>query len=209
MKCGVVDTSDCDNILRVSPHHNGAIQEHEQVSAMLKKEAKLGYYDGPYRSVPFVGCRVLPLNVVIQIRPDGTLKYIICRDGGWDHDGDSPNDCIDMSQQPQLILVRIQDFALVGAILRSAGLKVYFWVIDLVGAYRQLTKATQDVHKQVMLWFDPESGDPQFWVDMRCYFGDRIMVHKFSRVSNFIVYCVTQKVWAKDDHVNPAEPELQ
>ena len=209
MKCGVVDTSDCDNILRVSPHHNGAIQEHEQVSAMLKKEAALGYYDRPYRSVPFVGCGVLPLNVVCQIRPDGTLKYRICRDGGWDHDGDSPNDCIGMSQQPQLILVRIQDFALAGAILRPAGLKVYFWVIDLVGAYRQLTRATQDIHKQVMLWFDPESGDPQFWVDMRCYFGGRIMVHKFSRVSNFIVYCVTEKVWARDDHMKPAGPELQ
>ena len=209
MKNGVVDTSDCDNILRVSPHHNGAMEQHEQVSAMLKKEAGLGYYDGPYKSVPFVGCRVLPLNVVVQMRPDGTLKYRICRDGGWDHDGDSPNDCIDMSQQPQLILVRIQDFALAGAILRSAGLKVYFWVIDLVGAYRQLTKATRDVHKQVMLWFDPETGDPQFWVDMRCYFGDRIMVHKFSRVSNFIVYCVTEKVWARDDHTNPAEPELK
>ena len=25
MKNGVVDTSECDNILRVSPHHNGAI----------------------------------------------------------------------------------------------------------------------------------------------------------------------------------------
>ena len=108
------------------------------------------------------------------------MKYRICRDGSWDHDGDSPNDRIDMSMQPELILVRIQDFALAGAILRSAGFKVYLWVIDLVGAYRQLTKATGDVHKQVMLWFDPVTGDPQFWVDMRCYFGDRIMVHKCS-----------------------------
>jgi len=60
-----------------------------------------------------------------------------------------------------------------------------------------------------MLWFDPDSGEPQFWVDMRCYFGDRIMVHKFSRVSNFIVYCATEKVWAREDHTHPAEPELQ
>ena len=203
MKNSIVDTSECDNILRVSPHHNGAVQEHKQVSAMLKKEAELGYYDGPYRSVPFIGCRVLPLNVVIQIRPDGTVKYRICRDGGWDHDGDSPNDCIDMSQQPQLILVRMQDFALAGAVLRSAGLKVYFWVIDLVGAYRQLTKATKDIHKQVMLWFDPETGDPQFWVDLRCYFEDRIMVHKFSRVSNVVVYCATEKSLGKR---RPHEP---
>ena len=78
-----------------------------------------------------------------------------------------------------------------------------------MGAYRQLTKATKDIHKQVMLWFDSDSGEPQFWVDMRCYFGDRIMVHKFSRVSNFIVYCVTEKVWAREDHTHPAEPELQ
>ena len=44
---------------------------------------------------------------------------------------------------------------------------------------------------------------------MRCYFGDRIMVHKLSRVSNFIVYCVTEKVCAREDHTHPAEPELQ
>ena len=160
MKNGIVDTSECDNILRVSPHHNGAIHEHKQVSAMLKKEAELGYYDGPYRAVPFVGCRVLPLNVVIQIRPDGTIKYRICRDGGWDHDGDSPNDCIDMSQQPQLILVRIQDFALAGAVLRSAGLKVYFWVIDLVGAYRQLTKATKGRTQTSHAVVRPRDGRP-------------------------------------------------
>ena len=66
MKYGVVDTSNCDNILRVSPHHNGALEQHGRVSAMLKKEAGLGYYDGPYKSVPFVGCRVLPLNVVVR-----------------------------------------------------------------------------------------------------------------------------------------------
>ena len=40
MKYGVVDTSNCDNILRVSPHHNGAVEQHGQVSAMLKKEAR-------------------------------------------------------------------------------------------------------------------------------------------------------------------------
>ena len=209
MKNCIVDTSECDNILPVSPHHNGAMEHHEQVSAMLKKEAKLGYYDGPYRSVTFVRCRVLPLNVVIQVRPDGTVKYRTCRDGGWDHDGDSPNDCIDMSRQPQLVLVRIQDFALAGAILRSAGFKVYFWVIDLVDAYRQLTKNTGDIHKQVTMWFDPVTGDPQFWVDMRRYFGDRIMVHRCSRVSNFIVYCATGKVWARENHANPEEPKLR
>ena len=31
MKNGVVDTSECDNVLRVPPHHNGAIEQHEQV----------------------------------------------------------------------------------------------------------------------------------------------------------------------------------
>lgn len=35
------------------------------------------------------------------------------------------------------------------------------------------------------------------------------MVHKFSRIANFIVYCVMEKVWARDDHKNPAEPELK
>ena len=31
-------------------------------------------------------------------------------------------------------------------------------------------------------------------MDLRCYFGDRIMVHKFSRISNFVVFCVLQEI---------------
>ena len=72
-----------------------------------------------------------------------------------------------MDQQPTLILVRIQDIAYAGAIMRSSGSRVWFWVIDLVGAYRQLTKAQSDIHKQVFLWFNEKSGDMEFWVDLR------------------------------------------
>jgi len=176
---------------------------------MLKTETKKGYYDGPYKAMPFVGGRALPVQVVRQQRPDGTWKFRICRDGGWLKDGDAPNFCIDMDQQPTLILVRIQDIAYAGAIMRSSGSRVWFWVIDLVGAYRQLTKAQSDIHKQVFLWFNEKSGDMEFWVDLRCYFGDRIMVHKFSRISNFVVFCVLQEISKRDDHTRPKERNLQ
>ena len=149
---------------------------------MLKAETKKGYYDGPYKAMPFIGGRALPVQVVRQQRPDGTWKFRICRDGGWLKDGDSPNYCIDMDQQSTLILVRIQDVAYAGAIMRSSGSRVWFWVIDLVGAYRQLTKDQSDIHKQVFLWFNEKSGDMEFWVDLRCYFDDRIMVERRSRV---------------------------
>ena len=70
---------------------------------MLSKEKD--YYDGPYKQMPFVGGRALPVQVAMQVRPDGTLKFRICRDGGWLKDGDAPNECIDMDAQPALILV--------------------------------------------------------------------------------------------------------
>ena len=178
-----------------------------QVTDMLSKEKD--YYDGPYKQMPFVGGRALPVQVVVQIRPDGTLKFRICRDGGWLKDGDAPNECIDMDVQPALILVRIQDIAQAGAIMKSSGSRVWFWVIDLVGAYRQLTKAQCDIHKQVFLWYNTESGDMEFWVDLRCYFGDRIMVHKFSRIANFVVFCVLEEISERDDHRNPRELNLQ
>ena len=47
---------------------------------MLNKEKD--YYDGPYKQMPFVGGRALPVQVVVQIRPDGTPKFRICRDVG-------------------------------------------------------------------------------------------------------------------------------
>ena len=174
---------------------------------MLSKEKD--YYDGPYKQMPFVGGRALPIQVVVQIRPDGTLKFRICRDGGWLKDGDAPNECIDMDAQPALILVRIQDIAQAGAIMKSSGSRVWFWVIDLVGAYRQLTKAQCDIHKQVFLWYNVESGDMEFWVDLRCYFGDRIMVHKFSRIANFVVFCVLEEIAEREDHRSPREHNLQ
>jgi hypothetical protein len=93
--------------------------------------------------------------------------------------------------------------------MRSSGSRVWFWVIGLVGAYRQLTKAQSDIHKQVFLWFNEKSGDMEFWVDLRCYFGDRIMMHKFSRISNFVVFCVLQEVSKHDDHIRPKERNLK
>ena len=174
---------------------------------MLHKERD--YYDGPYKQMPFVGGRALPVQVVLQVRPDGTHKFRICRDGGWLKDGDAPNECIDMDIQPALILVRIQDIAQAGAIMKSSGCRVWFWVIDLVGAYRQLTKAQCDIHKQIFLWYNTETGDMEFWVDLRCYFGDRIMVHKFSRIANFVVFCVLEEISGRDDHLHPRELNLQ
>ena len=115
---------------------------------------------------------------------------------------------IDMDQQPALTLVRIQDIAYAGAIMRSSGSRVWFWVIGLVGAYRQLTKAQSDIHKKAFLWFNEKSGDMEFWVDLGWYFGDRIMVRKFSRISNFVVFCVIQEISKRDDHIRPKERNL-
>ena len=93
--------------------------------------------------------------------------------------------------------------------MKSSGSRVWFWVIDLVGAYRQLTKAQSDIHKHVLLRYNTKSGDMEFWVDLRCYFGDRIMVHKFSRIANFVVFCVLEEISGRDDHRNPPELNLQ
>ena len=81
--------------------------------------------------------------------------------------------------------------------------------IDLVGAYRQLTKAHSDIHKQVFLWFNEKSGDVKFCVDLGCYFGDRIMVHKLSRIYNFVVFCVLPEISKRDDHIRPQERNLK
>ena len=46
------------------------------VTEMLSKEKD--YYDGPYKQMPFVGGRrALPVQVVVQVRPDGTLIFRI------------------------------------------------------------------------------------------------------------------------------------
>ena len=49
----------------------------------------------------------------------------------------------------------------------------------------------------------------EFWVDLRCYFGVTIMVHKFSRIANFVVFCVLEEIAEREDHRNPRELNLQ
>ena len=196
----------------LSPHHTGALEHWQQISDQMDKELAQGWWDGPYSHPPLYPFRMVPRNVVTQPRPDGTLKYRICVDLSWPHDGTAPNFHIDLAKQPMLQMAKLANLAAAADILHFAGGQVYGFGIDLEAAYRQWAKRTEDIWQQVLLWFQQQPDGtfrPAWYVDKRTTFGDAIMVHKFSRVSDMIAHFTRFRLRATKRHSDPPEPHLR
>ena len=211
MRHGVSVDADVRRDAILSPHHKGALQHWEQISQQMENELREKWWDGPYRYAPVWPFRMVPRSVDVQPKPDGSLKYRICVDLGWPKDGRSPNDAIDLTEQPPLIMTKLHDLAVAAAILRTTGLKVYAGGVDLHAAYRQLAKRTADLWLQVLLWFEVADGEviPAWYVDKRTTFGDAIMVHKFSRVADLIVHITRYLFDLSPRHAEPEEEALR
>lgn len=196
----------------LSPHHGGALQYWEQISKQMDEEVAKGWWAGPFRFVPVFPFRMVPRNVVTQPRPDGTLKYRICVDLGWPHDGTSPNFHIDLAKQPPLEMARLSNLAKAADILYFAGEPVCGFGIDCEAAYRQWAKRVAEQWQQVLLWYT-ENADgtfaPAWYLDRRTTFGDAVMVHKFSRVADMVVHFTRHVLDAQPRHAEPPEPHLQ
>ena len=196
----------------LSPHHVGALQYWEKISAQMRDEVEKGWWAGPYKFVPVFPFRMVPRNVVEQPRPDGTMKYRICVDLGWPHDGTSPNFHIDLSKQPPLDMARLSNLAQAADILHFAGERIYGFGIDCEAAYRQWAKRVAEQWQQVLLWYveqDDGSYTPAWYLDRRTTFGDAAMVHKFSRVADMIVHFARHVLDAQARHTEPPEPHLR
>ena len=196
----------------LSPHHAGALQYWEKISEQMDEEVAKGWWAGPFRFVPVFPFRMVPRNVVTQPRPDGTLKFRICVDLGWPHDGTAPNFHIDLAKQPPLEMARLCNLARAADILHFTGEPVVGFGIDCEAAYRQWAKRVAEQWQQVLLWYQKQADGsfaPAWYLDRRTTFGDAIMVHKFSRVADMIVHFARHVLDEQPRHAEPEEPHLQ
>ena len=79
-------------------------------------------------------------------------------------------------------MCKILHLAMAAAIIDSCGQKAFLWFADLEAAYRQLPVALRKLWLQGRLW------QGKFYIDLRAVFSDASMVHKFTRVSNLIIW---------------------
>ena len=75
---GSKDTSTCTSSVRISSHHSGATEFHERSRKCSTPTQKKGYYDGPYKAMPFVGGRALPIHG--DLENDGDFRIL----GHWE-----------------------------------------------------------------------------------------------------------------------------
>ena len=109
---------------------------------------------------------------------------------------DSINMGIDLSAQPAHCMRRILDLAMVTAIIDSSGQEAFLWFADLEAAYRQLAVALRRLWLQGHLW------QGKFYLDLRAVFGDACLVHKFTRVSNLVIW-----LWRHRSSASSRPPE--
>lgn len=213
MRWGVANFSRLRRHAILSPHHGGAFDYSEQISVQLPNEVGEGWLEGPFRYPPVYPFRMVPRSVVAQpkFHVPGT-KYRIVVDLGWPHDGRSPNDVADTEEEPELIMVKLVDFACAVAVLRTSGEEPWLFGIDLHAAYRIVAKRRNEQWVQTLLWFQTDADGrrvPAWYLDKRCTFGDAGMVHKFSRVADFIVHVARGMLRREARHARPDEPHLR
>ena len=213
LRWGVSNFSRLQRHAILSPHHGGAFEYSEQIDVQLPNEVKEGWLDGPYRYPPVWPFRMVPRSVVAQpkFHVPG-IKYRIVVDLSWPHDGRAPNDVVDVDDEPELHMVKLVDFAAAVAVLRTSGETPWLFGIDLHAAYRIVAKRLNEQWVQTLLWFQTDADGRKvlaWYIDKRCTFGDAGMVHKFSRVSDFIVAVARGMLRQAGRHADPDEPHLR
>ena len=106
----------------------------------------------------------------------------MCTDFSQKKEPDSINACIDLEKEPKHYMARLRNLAMACAVYESWGCRPMLWGLDLEAAYRQCPKAVPELWQQARIW---KGG---WTLDLRAVFGDRSLVHKFTRLSNKIVH---------------------
>ena len=113
------------------------------------------------------------------------------------------NHFLDLSHLPRCIMVRVVQFGRSVAIIQSVGSagRVRLHSTDISSAYRQVAKQRRDTFKPGVLTHRGPA------LDLRGQFGDRGMVHKFTRTTNLVVEVIRDSIRSFDlEHASP-DPE--
>ena len=204
-------------------HHTGVSDHPEAAGAAVEKDWAEEWASRPSRHLPFVPCRVLPRNVVMQERvrllPGDTAdgkprveaydKPRITQNSSHGGD-DSVNAGVD-DDETFVQLPTVQRFARGWAICDTAGepngARAEGYVVDAESAYRFCPVQRADWWTQCFMWWD-DDGRAGVCVDRRLGFGGAYAPNRFERVSTLCA-AYAQQLQAGFDAAQPPPPSAR
>jgi hypothetical protein len=183
---GVEAGSDCELLTVLAFHHPGLLDAVGAVAVAVDNDIHEQWTDRPVRHLPFVPCRLLPKNVVMQhkvrVLADGETveEYLKPRITTDMSDGalESVNAGVSLDGR-HISLPTIQQHARAGAVIETvadfleegdAPVHARSYVVDAESAFRYCPMQEADLWTQCFLWWD-EDAVAGVCVDRRMAFG--------------------------------------
>ena len=222
--------SDCPYDTVLSWHHRGVAANIKACTAVVEADMGEQWVSRPTPHLPFVPCRLLPRNVIMQERSrkkaDGSMEvYFKPRVSQDSSDGAmrSVNGGVTAADRA-VELPRAQQHARGLAICDTAGttpadeaaghrpVRAEAYAVDATSAFRFIPVQRADLWTQCFLWWDlhEEPGHPVvasagICVDRRMGFGGAVSPNRFERVILLIAACIRR--WhEKLDALQPEPP---
>ena len=213
---GVEGRSELDWATTIMSHHAGLRHNPEPAAESIRNDTAAGWMSSARRDLWTVPARLVPKNVVQQLkwRIDelGELrrkkKYRVTTDDSIEPEEEgeavsSRNAAMARDWGPSTLTsprTLAEAVAIVKSVAGEMGItasrvaleQIALWAIDLSDAYRQLAASRLEHWQQCFMW----AGGVK--VDLRCVFGAAHMVDFFQRVSTFVLAVAKERIHEYD-----------
>ena len=222
---GVEVRSDCPLDTVLAFHHRGLAGNVEAVERVVATDLRESWVEPPRLDLPFVPCRVLPRNVVMQERQrrrdDGSIEhYLKPRVTQDSSDGGSISVNAGVPEdEVHVDLPDVRSLARAAAIIDTAGLdqtalwredgagpddsaeaervRAVGWAVDAESAFRFVQIQVADLWTQAFVWWGADGG-VGFCVDTRLGFGGAYAVNRFERITTLVAALIERRLAAFD-----------
>ena len=220
---GIESRSECSGDTVLAFHHKGIAEFFAEADAAIRSDIKAGAVFTGFGTLPFVPCRSLPRNVILQQRsrvlksgevedyekPRVTTNSSL-GEGELGSDGLSPlavNEGVPQHER-YVLLPTVRQLGRGAAIVDEAGaadgLRAELYCYDLSSAYRFAPIQLRDWWQHVFLWISPK-GHATWLIDASGAFGGAYMPRRFEGVTNLGVAAARAAQDAFDaEHPYPA-----
>ena len=189
---GIELRSSCAPHTVLAWHHSGVAKHFSTVRSEIEQDLSRKWVKAPVAHLPFVPARALPKNVVLQekqrMQPDGTVVAVMKPRLTTNHSyGDEESVNAGVARLEKAIsLPTIGHHSAAIAIVHRAGredkINAGCYIIDARDAFRYMLVQVLCHHRQMFVWFDPDTGAAGFCVDPRGNFGGAELCNRFTRV---------------------------
>ena len=218
---GIQPRSDCGRRTILAFHHKGLLEHPEEADATVHKEMEQAWISRPLGHLPYVPCRVLPRNVVLQERTrithgangDATAETILkCRATvDSSHGGEESVNAGVARRDRAVLLPSIQMLAQAVAIISSAAsydhpssqVRATPWVVDCEAAYMYVPVQHADRWMQTFFW-GGSIGTNGVCIYRRLTFGGAFGPNRFERLAGCVLaYARRRQRQFDDEHPPP------